>query len=181
MLSGAILIIGSSFINKMKVSSSPQALNAPASLPDVSPVITVRTLASMLSAGLLVQTNGSAQHSQPPSTMAAGISLQINASDNNLQPASTMSVGLLVQTNNAVQQHQGQGASTSVTTTAHLVFRSPTEEMSAVIRIDAFHQRTLEERITRDNNPQVGLESMEPPRVRRPPPAPLVEDTVVFD
>jgi len=51
--------------------------------------------------------------------------------NNNLQPASTMSVGLLVQTNNAVQQHQGQGASTSVTTTAHLVFRSPTEEMSA--------------------------------------------------
>jgi len=134
----------------------------------------------MLSAGLLVQTNGSAQHSQPPSTMAAGISLQINASANNLQPASTTSVGLLVQTNNAVQQHQGQGASTSVTTTAHLVFRSPTEEMSAVIRIDAFHQRTLEERITRDNNPEVGLESMEPPRVRSPPPAPLVEDTVVL-
>ena len=91
-----------------------------------------------------------------------------------------MSVGLLVQTNNAVQQHQGQGASTSVTTTAHFVFRSPTEEMSPVIRIDAFHQRTLEERITRDNNPEVGLESMEPPRVRRPPPAPLVEDTVVL-
>jgi len=79
MLSGAILMIGSSFINKMKASSSPP--NAPASLPDVSPVISGRTLASMLFAGLLVQTNGSAQHSQPPSTMAAGISLQINASE----------------------------------------------------------------------------------------------------
>lgn len=172
------------------------ALNVPAyHVPDVSPIIAGHTLSSMLSAGLSlqmnaptqlpqpasamaaglsVQMNAPTQLPQPASSMSAGLSVQMNASAHLLQPALTMSAGFSVQANNA--EPQGQGASNSVTTTAHLVYRSPTEELSAVIRIDAFHQRTLEERTAM--NTGTGLGPVDPPRARRLPPVPLVEDTV---